>query len=204
LDDTTNVLYILLELAKSDWNREIRLRAKNNSFYSEPELLIIFRQLIYALCYLQENNIAHRDIKPHNILIFDKKVYKLADFGEAKIIKLRNKKQMGTLRGTELYMAPILFNSLENGEIVEHNPYKSDVYSLGYCVLLAATLSFESLFQIRKLTNKKQILDIVTKEMSSHYSDKLIQLVCRMLDLNEKFRFDFLQLKEFFENSFGK
>ena len=197
LDDTINVLYILMELGKSDWHKEINLRAKNNNHYTEEELINIMNGLIEGLCFLQEENIAHRDIKPHNILIFDKKVFKLADFGEAKVVRMMGQKQPGTLRGTELYMSPVLFNSLDQEEIVDHNPYKSDVFSLGYCVLLAATLSFNILYEIRKLTNKREILEVINKYLSKKFSQKFIQVMCRMVEFNEKFRMDFVQLKEF-------
>ncbi len=197
LDDTINVLYILMELAKSDWHKEINLRAKNNNPYTEDELINIMSGLTDALCFLQLDNITHRDIKPHNILIFDKKLYKLADFGEAKVVRMMGQKQLGTLRGTELYMSPVLFNSLDQEEIVEHNPYKSDVFSLGYCVLLAATLSFNILYDLRKLTNKKEIHEVINTYLSNKFSPKFIQVVSRMVEFNEKFRMDFIQLKEF-------
>ena len=201
LDDTTNVLYILMELAKSDWHKEINLRAKNNYPFTEEEITSIIKEIIDSLHYLQVNNIAHRDIKPHNILLYDNNLYKLADFGEAKVVKMISKKELGTVRGTELYMAPVLFNSLDQEEIVEHNPYKSDVFSLGYCILLAATLSFNILYELRKLTNKKEIFEVITKHLSNKFSQKFIQLVCRMVEFNEKFRMDFIQLKDFFNKN---
>jgi len=133
--------------------------------------------------------------------IFDNKILKLADFGEAKVVKMHAKKEMGTLRGTELYMAPVLFSSLEQEELVEYNPYKSDVFSLGYCLLLASTLSFNILYELRKLQNKKEILEVVTRNLSNKFSQKFITVACRMVEFNEKFRFDFIQLKEFFDKT---
>ena len=203
LDETTNVLYILMELAKTDWEKEIKHRAMNKNYYTEDELISIIKQLINALSYLQDKNIAHRDIKPQNVLIFEDKIYKLADFGEAKEVKLLAQKHRGTFRGTELYMSPALFNSIDHEQKVEHNPYKSDVYSLGYCTLLAATLSFNILYEIRKSTDKKMIHAVINKYLSDKYSPKFITLMCRMVEYNEKFRFDFNQLKVFQENIFS-
>ena len=38
--------------------------------------------------YMKEQlNLAHRDIKPQNVLIFENNIFKLADFGEAKEIE---------------------------------------------------------------------------------------------------------------------
>jgi len=190
-----------MELAKTDWDKEIKLRSMNKNHYTEEELLKIIKQLIDALCYLQQNNIAHRDIKPQNILIFDQKTYKLADFGEAKEVKLLAQKLHGTVKGTELYMAPALFEFMNQEGMVEHNPYKSDVYSLGYCFLLAATLSFNILYELRKITNKKMIASVVSKHLETKYSAKFVTLMCRMVEYNEKYRFDFIQLKDFFEKN---
>ena len=126
----------------------------------------------------------------------------MADFGEAKEVKLMTQKHKGTLRGTELYMAPALFNSLYYDEVVEHNPYKSDVFSVGYCVLFAATLSFNILYELRKVTSKKMIYEVINKYLSGSYSAKFICLMCRMVEYNEKYRFDFIQLKGFLEKTF--
>jgi hypothetical protein len=201
LDETTNVLYILMELAKTDWDKEIKHRASNQNYYTEEELICVIRMLVEALHYLEEKNIAHRDIKPQNVLIFENRLFKLADFGEAKEVKLLAQKHKGTLRGTELYMAPALFNSLDFEKAVEHNPYKSDVFSLGFCVLFAATLSFNILYELRKLTNKKLIHAVIQKHLSDRYSSKFITLMCRMVEYNEKYRFDFIQLKAFMEKN---
>ena len=38
-----------------------------------------------ALIYLHNHDIAHNDIKPDNILIFEKDIIKLADFGLATL-----------------------------------------------------------------------------------------------------------------------
>ena len=68
-----------------------------------------------ALIYLQKNlGIAHRDIKPQNILYFEDGTYKIGDFGEAKEAKMAMLKN--SLRGTELYMSPSLYNGLKNNE----------------------------------------------------------------------------------------
>ena len=42
--------------------------------------------MVVGLEYLQENNIAHRDLKPDNVMIDKDKFLKLIDFGEAKIV----------------------------------------------------------------------------------------------------------------------
>lgn len=50
---------------------------------SEREAKQIFHQLMKAVCYLHNNNIAHRDIKTDNILMQSNNFIKLIDFGFA-------------------------------------------------------------------------------------------------------------------------
>ena len=208
LDPTTYVLYVLMELGICDWEKEILERQNLKQYYTEDELMDILIVLIRTLAKLQKENISHRDIKPQNILVFsdnnNKKSYKLADFGEAKELlngdKPTNKQ---TLRGTELYMSPILFYGLRCRKVkkyIKHNPYKSDVFSLGLCILFAATLCFESLYDVRELKSNVSVKIIIEKYLKKRYSYKFINIICNMLDINETTRDDFLELKERIEN----
>ena len=70
----------------------------------------ILKQLVSGLVYLQkEKKIAHRDVKPENVIIFKNNIYKLGDFGEAKGTKTYDKLSTGT----DTYMSPILYNGLK-------------------------------------------------------------------------------------------
>jgi len=202
LDFSTKVLYIQMELAVSDWDKEIKNRFKSSNFYKESELVNILHQIVKALGYLQKKGISHRDVKPQNILIFPENIYKVADFGEAKEVTMTNK-QLNTLRGTELYMSPILFTTLRNTNKnnVNHNIYKSDVFSLGYCILYAATLSFKILYDLRHVNNQKYVINIIKNYLSKKYSSNFIDCVSKMVDVKEESRYDFIELnKELKEN----
>ena len=53
----------------------------------------MIKKLVETLSYLQiEKNVAYRDIKPENILLFKNDVVKLADFREAKVNNDKKKK----------------------------------------------------------------------------------------------------------------
>lgn len=199
LDLTTFALYILMEVGLIDWEKEIKLRQKECKYYTEEELKSILKQINSSLYYLQTLNISHRDIKPQNILIFENSIYKIADFGEAKEInnKFMTNKLLNTLRGTELYMSPLLFNALRtNMSDIKHNAFKSDVFSLGLCLLYAATLSSQTIYEVRAFINSKQVYTLLNKILRGIYSQNFIDVLCKMLEIHEEQRFDFKDIHE--------
>ena len=206
LDKTTFVVYVLMELAICDWEKEIFNREKTKRYYTEEELIIILKNLIYTFAELQRNNISHRDIKPQNILLCKDNSLKIADFGEAKEARNRNNIDTirQTIRGTELYMSPILFDSLKTkkrkGKYILHNSYKSDVFSLGFCILLAATLKVDSLYVIREIKDMIILSNEIHKFLKKRYSENLINVIISMLEIEEKNRFDFIELEKIVRN----
>jgi len=208
LDKFNLVMYVLMEAAQCDWECEIRNRSQYQAYYTEEELMKIILNLSTTLASLQKMGICHRDVKPQNILCFGKDNYKLSDFGEAK--KKKKRKINGnyiydfegdtskqTVRGTELYMSPILFKALHDCPEVdlEYNAYKSDVFSLGLCMLLASTLGFQALYDIRELYDNNKIKKIVEKYLSGRYSKEYVKLIISMLQIKEKNRPDFIELE---------
>ena len=193
--------YEVLELADRDWEQEIISRKRQNKYYSEYELINILTKLVQTLSTLQKNHITHRDIKLQNILLLNKN-YKICDFGEAR--KLNQKGIIvQPVRGSELYMSPIQFFGLEKKlDYVQHNTYKSDVFSLGMCTLFAANLGDECLYDIREVTDMKEIENILMKYLYQRYSIKFIYFLLIMLEHQEKNRPDFISLEEIISNSF--
>ena len=187
--------YEIMELAERDWEQEINLRKKNFKYYSEKELFSIIKQLIKTLALLQKNKITHRDIKLQNILVINNK-YKICDFGESRTLN-----QKGIIsqpvRGSELYMSPILFSGLNQNKMqVVHNTFKSDMFSLGMCILFAATLDYDSLYEIREINDMYIIRNILKKYLNKRYSNNFIEILLSMLEVKEKNRPDFIQLEK--------
>ena len=186
--------YELMELCERDFEQEIKARSSYNRFYTEAEMHGVMLQLISTLSFLQKNHITHRDIKPQNILISNG-IYKLCDFGDIRIMK-RDGIVVQRVRGSELYMSPILFNGLRaKAYQVRHNTYKSDVFSLGMCFLLAACLSYDGLVDIRELADMNQKALILNKYLGRRYSQKLIKILLLMLQTEEVNRPDFITLE---------
>ena len=70
----------------------------------EHELCDILYQLTSAIAHWHSNNVAHRDIKPDNVIIDDKGKVTLIDFGLSKWSQSYDR--MNSLVGTPAFMAP--------------------------------------------------------------------------------------------------
>ena len=90
-------------------------------------------QTLLGLHFLHTNMIVHRDIKGSNLLVDDRGVVKLADFGTSKQFKsmgsqgMYEDQQFKTMCGTPYFIAPEV--ALESGHGVQ-----ADIWSLGCTV----------------------------------------------------------------------
>jgi len=96
-------------------------------------------QIAEALDHAHENNIVHRDVKPHNILITRLGRAKLTDFGIAMEAQTGTVANSGTVMGSVHYLSP----EQARGEVA--GP-KSDIYSLGVVLyeMLSGTVPFKA------------------------------------------------------------
>lgn len=113
-----------------------------NNYWAENDLLNYLTQLVEVFSILEERKISHRDIKPENIFVSD-------DFNELIVGDLGTAKEQfdlsTTIAGTPMYLSPILRQSYisfmsGNNRSFQHDPFKSDVYSLGLTFLYMASL----------------------------------------------------------------
>ena len=93
-------------------------------------------------------------------------------------------------------MSPLLYaGNLESKYDIQHNPFKSDVFSLGYCFIYASSLEYDIINEIRKVSDQSKLRQILTKYLSKIYSSRFIELLLKMIVNDENQRIDFIGLQ---------
>ncbi|KAM4602044.1 peripheral plasma membrane protein CASK-like isoform 4-T4 [Polymixia lowei] len=176
------MLYMVFEFMDgADLCFEIVKRADAGFVYSEAVASHYMRQILEALRYCHDNNVIHRDVKPHCVLLASKEnsaPVKLGGFGVA--IQLGESGLVAGGRvGTPHFMAP---------EVVKREPYGKpvDVWGCGVIlfILLSGCLPFygtkERLFEAI-IKGKYKVMN---PRQWSHISESAKDLVRRMLMLD--------------------
>ena len=117
-----NFNYIVMELIRGKTLKEIILEEKGPLPWKWSVNVAI--QIASALETAHRNNIIHRDIKPHNIIITEDGIAKVTDFGIAKAVSNSTITAFGTTIGSVHYFSP----EHARGGFTDA---KSDLYSLG-------------------------------------------------------------------------
>ncbi len=116
-----NLYYIVMELIKGRTLKEIIV---SEGALAWKWCVNVAIQIASALETAHKNNIIHRDIKPHNIIITEDGMAKVTDFGIAKAVSNSTITAFGTTMGSVHYFSP----EHAKGGITDA---KSDLYSLG-------------------------------------------------------------------------
>eukprot|EP01012_Entosiphon_sulcatum_P008187 TRINITY_DN14351_c1_g1_i1.p1 TRINITY_DN14351_c1_g1~~TRINITY_DN14351_c1_g1_i1.p1 ORF type:complete len:456 (-),score=68.29 TRINITY_DN14351_c1_g1_i1:19-1344(-) len=123
--DTDDYLYLVLDLATGG---ELYHKIKSESYLTELQARIVFRQLCDAVAHLHGRGIAHRDLKPENILLArpnDLGSIKLSDFGLAQVA---DSFSMKTMCGSPMYVAPEV---LDRTGLAQGYTKAVDLWSMG-------------------------------------------------------------------------
>ncbi len=113
--------YIVMEYIEGT---NLNEKIKDMAPLQVEEAVHIASQICDALDHAHHNQIIHRDIKPHNILIGKNGRVKVTDFGIARAAKSTDITQTGSVIGSVHYFSPEHAQGVSQGE-------KSDIYSLG-------------------------------------------------------------------------
>ena len=117
-----NLYYIVMELIRGKTLKEIIVEERGPLPWKWSVNVAI--QIASALEMAHKNNIIHRDIKPHNIIITEDGIAKVTDFGIAKAVSNSTITAFGTTIGSVHYFSP----EHARGGFTDA---KSDLYSLG-------------------------------------------------------------------------
>ena len=166
---------------------------KKNGKLTEEESKKYFLEISKGLYFLYSNNLIHRDLKPHNILITSKNILKICDFG---FVKESNENMLyDTLCGSPIYMAP---------EILKYKKYDSkvDLWSMGIILFEMLTskppfIGVNHIDLIRVIDSTElTIPDNIT--ISNDCNDLLKSLI--VVDPNFRISFDNFFKHSFFDN----
>lgn len=125
---TLDVPYYVLEQAETDLAELIAAGVIETEW-----LLVAFREMCRATQLIHKKKIAHRDLKPRNLLVTRDGRLRLSDFGSARMLTDEAKPILedyaGYPPGDIPYAAPEIICSLH--DVDPEVAYKADVFSLG-------------------------------------------------------------------------
>ncbi|HCG98930.1 MAG: hypothetical protein A2074_08115 [Candidatus Aquicultor primus] len=112
--------FIVMELLEGE---SLKQHIQSKGVLDIREAMEITKKVLSALGFAHRNDIIHRDIKPHNIIITKDDEVKVTDFGIARA-GVSTMTQTGTILGTAHYLSPEQARGHEVG-------VTSDLYSAG-------------------------------------------------------------------------
>lgn len=144
-----------------------------------------------ALKRLHSKSIAHRDIKPGNVLIDENFLPFLADFNLSKSFNPKLKLEISQNDiGTRPYMAPEIINGEEN-----YDPFKADVYAFGIFLYQVVT-NLQPYENFNFKTEKKIINEDFRPKLYDYIPTNISELLKRCFDKDPKKRPSFNEIVE--------
>eukprot|EP01017_Pseudomicrothorax_dubius_P040946 TRINITY_DN649_c0_g2_i1.p1 TRINITY_DN649_c0_g2~~TRINITY_DN649_c0_g2_i1.p1 ORF type:complete len:1064 (+),score=305.53 TRINITY_DN649_c0_g2_i1:140-3331(+) len=196
---TFHKITAIFELLDNDLEKEIATRRERDLPFREEELWRLIESVAGALIYLQSQNITHGDLRPFSIFISPEGEYKIAN---QSLLNAGFSNYVYMMMGNNSaipYISPKLLSNLQRREVRPiHNPFKSDVFSLGMTVLAAGLLNAnEGVYDWGRLAINEMVLRDYLMKFSSYYSEQLTNLICAMVEIDEERRPDFFGLESF-------
>ncbi|KAL0911487.1 hypothetical protein M5K25_019631 [Dendrobium thyrsiflorum] len=175
---TRSKIYLVMEHASGG---ELLSHLARRGRLPEPTAARYFHQILSALRFCHAHGVAHRDVKPQNLLLDCNGNLKISDFGLSALPEHRREDGMlVTACGTPAYAAP---------EIARRRPYdgaRADAWSCGVIlfVLLAGYLPFDD----SNLTEMYRRIHRRDYRFPSWFSPAAKRIISRLLDPNPETR----------------
>lgn len=124
---------------------ELEANVKTGQLIEHNRLCSLFYGICDGTNFIHESNLAHRDLKPHNVLLSnDRQVPILTDYGSmtARVLEIQDQRKVQEVQDwaaqncSMFYRAPELFEPRSGFSVTE----KADVWSLG-CILYSMMFS---------------------------------------------------------------
>ncbi|XP_070565912.1 serine/threonine-protein kinase 17A-like [Ptychodera flava] len=176
--ETQHDLILVLELAAGGELHNHCVGEKEDTEFSERDVVRLLRQIIEAVHYLHERNVVHLDIKPSNVLLThshpNQSDVKLVDFGLARLVN--GNEEVREILGTPDYVAP---------EVLNYEPISlaSDMWSIGVLTYVMLTGSSPFLGDTKQETflNISQGNLEFPEDLWQDISDEAVDFVKRLL-----------------------
>ncbi|KNC78878.1 CAMK/CAMKL/BRSK protein kinase, partial [Sphaeroforma arctica JP610] len=186
-------LFIVLGLATGGTLTSL-LSSRPDCRMEPQETKHLFYQMLQAVGYLHEHSIAHRDVKPDNILLDHRGNVKLTDFGAAVRLTHENER-CSDVCGTIYYVAPELVHA-------PYLPRPLDVWALGVVLFNMATGMFPF---IPNTTDLEAFLGAVAQQKlnfpeSLEYDARVIITCMMTVDVEKRITVRDVLKYEWFEN----
>ena len=159
--------------------------ARNGPMKNQIELLTYIDKILDALIYLEDNNIAHKDIKPSNILIDKNGNPKLADFGLSQSYDKNSLSE--EYCGSLPFLAPEILN------MKPYNPFKADIWSFGVTLFYLVSGEYPYIGK-----DKKDLLSAIltsSAAIPNKVNDGIKRKIRKALIYNPDDRMTFVQMK---------
>ena len=178
-----DIYYIVMEYVKGE---TLKKYTNKKGRLSEQETVKITRQVAEALKHAHTNNIVHRDIKPHNILMTEEGIAKVTDFGIARAATSSTINNTSNVIGSVHYFSP---EQARGGYVDE----KSDIYSLGIVMyeMITGVVPFDADNHISVAMKQIQEKPLAPskKIKNLQISKNLEDIIMKCLEKHQSFRF---------------
>ncbi|MBN3348384.1 serine/threonine protein kinase [Clostridium botulinum] len=171
-----NIHYIVMEYVDGKTLKELIVEKGR---IDPKETVRISKQIASALVCAHRNNIIHRDIKPHNILVTKEGIVKVTDFGIAKASNSATITNSSKVMGSAHYFSP----EQAKGSFVDS---RTDIYSLGIVMyeMLVGKVPFDGESPVSVAVKHIQNEVVAPKEIDDKIPESLNSLVLKCLEKN--------------------